>query len=77
LAPAAAAIRADHQSLDGHGGGVAGREGAGTHRRQPRPRRPCVLHSPATKITAAVVSSGDADLGSLTKMLVNTALDDG
>jgi hypothetical protein len=30
----------------------------------------------AKKITIAVLSSGDADLGSLTKMLANTALDD-
>jgi hypothetical protein len=36
-----------------------------------------VSHPPANKITAAVLSSGDADLGSLTKMLANTALDDG
>jgi hypothetical protein len=36
-----------------------------------------VSHLPAKKITIAVLSSGDADLGSLTKMPANTALDDG
>jgi hypothetical protein len=36
-----------------------------------------VSHLPAYKITVVVLSSGHADLGSLTKVLANTALDDG
>jgi hypothetical protein len=49
---------------------VCGHFGAG-------PFATSVSHLPAKKITVAVLSSGDADLGTLTKMLANPALDDG
>jgi hypothetical protein len=81
LAPAAAAIRAGRRGLHGYGLGVS--KGADVARRggcgDTSALGVCasVSHLPAKKITVAVLSSGDADLGSLTKMLANTALDDG
>jgi hypothetical protein len=82
LAPAAAAIRAGHPGLrTGYGLGLSkaetspGEELSGHF--GPGPFATRVSHPPAKKITVPMLSSGDADLGSLTMMFANTALDEG